>query len=69
MPLSTFEAVVTVGLNNPQKRESKSLRVTIPAVIAHISALKPGDRLRWSIDLQSGRIEVRKEPKRVVPRE
>jgi hypothetical protein len=64
MPAKTLEAVTTCQKAIPSMVGSKSLRATIPAIVVSILELKPGDKLRWSIDTASGRLEVSKEARK-----
>jgi hypothetical protein len=61
MPARTLEAVTTWQKSIPSMAGSKSLRVTVPAIVVSILELKPGDKLRWTIDTSSGRLAVRKD--------
>lgn len=45
-------------------RNSDSLRITIPQVIAQTLQLRPGDSVNWSINAQTESIEVRKSGRR-----
>lgn len=39
---------------------SKLIRSTIPGIVASILELKPGSKLRWEVDVQTGRVTVAK---------
>ncbi|HZY71178.1 MAG TPA: AbrB/MazE/SpoVT family DNA-binding domain-containing protein [Thermoplasmata archaeon] len=45
-------------------RNSDSLRITIPQVVAQTLDLKPGDTLNWSISGPSDAIQVSKSTRR-----
>lgn len=61
MPAKTLEAVTTCQKSIPSMPGSKSLRATIPAVVVSILELRPGDKIRWTIDTATGRLTLRKE--------
>jgi hypothetical protein len=61
MPVRTLEGVTTLQKTMPSMRNSRSLRATVPAVVVSLLGLKPGDRLRWRIDVTTGHVSVAKE--------
>jgi len=62
MPPRTLEAVSACMKSRPELPNSKSLRATIPAIVVTLLELKPKDRIRWSVNLQTGTVLIRKEP-------
>ena len=64
MPARTLEAVTTCQKSIPGMKNSRSLRATVPAVVVSFLELQEGDRLRWIVDLQSGGVTVKAEPRR-----
>jgi hypothetical protein len=61
MPPRTLEAVTTCQKSIPNMAGSKSLRATVPAIVVSMLELKSGDRIRWIVEMPTGRVTVRKE--------
>jgi len=61
MPVRTLEAVTVCQKTMPSVTNSKSLRVTVPAIVVSILGLKPKDRLRWVVDVTNGQVWVSKK--------
>jgi hypothetical protein len=60
MRVRTLEAVTVLQKTMPKRPKSKSLRSTVPAVAVAILGLKPGDRIRWVVDIGTGHVSVAK---------
>lgn len=57
----TLEAVTTIQRAMSHEKKSTSVRSTVPTIVVQILGLSAKDRIRWVVDVPSGRVTVQKE--------